>query len=84
MSVHATARIARGVQSAHTASSHVQALVSCKGTINIETDSVRKYTEDKHKHSKSKPGERKHGKEDKGAGHSNKKSKSKSKHKKTT
>ena len=85
VSVHAAVRIAKGVQSAHTPSSHVQALVSCKGTINIETDSVRKYTEDKYKHSKSKAaGKRKHGKEDKGAVHSNKKSKSKSKHKKTS
>ena len=85
VSVHAAVRIAKGVQSAHTPSSHVQALVSCKGTINIETDSVRKYTEDKYKYSKSKTtGKGKHGKEDKGTDQSEKKSKIKIKHNKTS
>jgi hypothetical protein len=58
VSRHALARIARTGLDPRSHEHTSLALISCLGTINIETDSVRKYTEDKYKHC---PDKYKHG-----------------------
>jgi hypothetical protein len=47
---HALAKIAKTALDPRSHEHTTQALISCMGTINIETDSVRKYTADQYKH----------------------------------
>lgn len=47
---HALAKIAKTGLDPRSNEHTTQALISCLGTINIETDSVRKYTQDQYKH----------------------------------
>ena len=53
-SKHALAKIARSALDPRSPESTTQSLISCMGIINMETDSVRKYTQDKYTHAKGK------------------------------
>ena len=53
-SKHALAKIARSALDPRSPESTTQSLISCMGIINMETDSVRKYTQDKYTHAKEK------------------------------
>jgi hypothetical protein len=63
---HALAKIAKTALDPRSHEHTTQALISCMGTINIETDSVRKYTEDKYTHG---PDKYKHGQNSKAKVH---------------
>jgi len=64
---HAIGRMARGMHSATSLSVKLQALVSCVGTIDMGTDSVRKYNTGKHEAQASKLAKRRAGKQPDGS-----------------
>ena len=51
---HSLAKIAKSAMNPRSQHDTTQALIACMGTINVENDSVRKYTEDKYTHGPDK------------------------------